>query len=284
MDKFALLQFYALIKREVLEHKNLFIGAPAMVAFLILVASVWVALQLPQAEMTQGLEYIAMLFNGLSPFDMAPFFMILAIPFLITLYICSVIYLINTLYQDRKEMSVLFWQSMPVSNLQTVMSKIFTIVAVAPIFYVLIIFVLYLIAMVWLTILGINNDVDLTGIGWMFLAALVSLLLMYVSVFITSLWLFPTIGWLLLFSAFAKKTPILWAVGIFILVIFLEDFVFKTQYLGNWVSSRAANPNQYLIFDLQNFFEKLFNYDMIFGILVGAILVAGAVFMRRFVD
>ncbi|MBL4581842.1 MAG: hypothetical protein JKY29_08500 [Gammaproteobacteria bacterium] len=284
MDKFALLQFYGLLKREVLEHRNLFIGAPAVVAFLILVAATWVATQIDQSQLAEGLRYVSVLFDGLSPFDMAPFFMLLGIPFILTLYICSVIYLINTLFQDRKEMSILFWQSMPVSNFQTVLSKIVAIVVVAPIFYVLIIFAMYLIAMVWLTILGISNDIDLVGIGWMFLAAIASLVLIYISAIVASLWLLPSMGWLLLFSAFAKKTPLLWAGGVFILVGFLEDFIFGTQYLANWVASRASDPNQYLIFEFQNIFERIFNYDTLFGIVVGAILIAGAVFMRRFTD
>lgn len=284
MDKFALLQFYGLLKREVLEHRNLFIGAPAVVALLIFVATVWVATQIDQSQLAEGLTFLSVLFDGLSPFDMAPFFMLLAVPFFLTLYVCSVIYLINTLYQDRKEMSVLFWQSMPVSNLQTVLSKIVTIVVVAPIFYVLIIFAMYLIAMIWLTILGVSNDVNLVGIGYMFLAAIASLVLIYISAFVTSLWLLPSIGWLLLFSAFAKKTPLLWAGGVFILVGFLEDFIFGTQYLANWVASRVSDPNQYLIFEFQSVFERVFNYDTLFGIVVGAILISGAVFMRRFTD
>jgi len=284
MDKFAILQFYGLIKREVLEHRNLFIGAPAVVALLLLVATTWAVTQVDESQLAEGLRYVSVLFDGLSPFDMAPFFMLLAVPFYLTLYVCSVIYLINTLYQDRKEMSVLFWQSMPVSNLQTVLSKIVTIVLVAPIFYVLIIFAMYLIAMVWLTILGISNDVDLVGIGYMFLAAIASLVLIYISAFVTSLWLLPSVGWLLLFSAFAKKTPLLWAGGVFILVGFLEDFIFGTQFLANWVASRTSDPNQYLIFEFQSIFERIFNYDTLFGIVVGGILIVGAVFMRRFTD
>ncbi len=284
MDKFMVVQFYGLLKREVLEHKNLFIGAPAVIALLILVATTWVATQIDQSQLAEGLRYLSALFDGLSPFDMAPFFMLVGIPFYITLYICSVIYLINTLYQDRKEMSILFWQSMPVSNLKTVISKIVTIVLVAPVFYVLIIFALYLIAMIWLTILGISNDVDLVGIGWMFLAAIASLLLIYISAFVASLWLLPSIGWILLFSAFAKKTPLLWAGGVFILVGFLEDFVFGTQFLANWIASRTSDPNQYLIFEFQSVFERVFNYDTLFGLVVGSILITGAVFMRRFTD
>lgn len=284
MDKFAIFQFYGLVKREVLEHRNLFIGAPAVVALLLLVATTWVATQLDQSELVEALRYVSVLFDGLSPFDMAPFFMLLGVPFYLTLYVCSVIYLINTLYQDRKEMSVLFWQSMPVSNLKTVLSKIVAIVVVAPVFYVLIIFAMYLMAMIWLTILGVSNDVDLVGIGWMFLAAIASLVLIYISAIVSSLWLLPSIGWLLLFSAFAKKTPLLWAGGVFILVGFLEDFVFGTQYLADWVASRTSDPNQYLIFEFRDVFERVFNYDTLFGIVVGSILITGAVFMRRFTD
>jgi len=284
MNKFAVLQFYGLLRREVLEHRNLFVGAPSVLALLILVATAWVATQIDQSQLAEGLEFVSMLFDGLSPFDMAPWIIPLAIPFYLTLYVCSVIYLINTLYQDRKEMSVLFWQSMPVSNLQTVLSKIVAIVFVAPVFYVLIMFAMYLIGMIWLTILGISNEVDLVGIGWLFLAAIVSLVLIYISAVVTSLWLLPSIGWLLLFSAFAKKTPLLWAGGVFILAGFFEDFIFGTQYLANWVASRTSDPNQYLILEFQKVFERVFNYDMFFGIMVGSILIVGAVFMRRFTD
>ena len=284
MGKFAVLQFYALLKREVLEHQNIFIGAPVVVALLLLVATTWVAMQIDQSQLAEGLRFVSVLLDGLSPLDMAPFVMLLAIPFYLTLYVCSVIYLINTLYQDRKEMSVLFWQSMPVSNFQTVLSKIVAIVLVAPIFYVLIIFAMYLIAMVWLTILGISSDADLVGIGYLFLAAIASVVLIYISAVVTGLWLLPSLGWLLLFSAFAKKTPLLWAGGVFILVGFLEDFTFGTQFLVNWVASRTSDPNQYLIFEFQSVFERVFNYDTLFGIVVGSILIAGAVFMRRFTD
>lgn len=284
MDKFAIFQFYGLLRREVLEHRNLFIGAPAVVALLILVATTWVVTRTDEELLAEGLRSLSVLFDGLSPFDMAPFFMLAAIPFFLTLFICSVIYLINALYQDRKEMSVLFWQSMPVSNLQTVLSKLVAISLVAPIFYVLIIFGMYLIAMVWLSILGFSNDVDMVGIGWMFLAAIASLVLIYISAVVTSLWLLPTMGWLLLFSAFAKKTPLLWAGGVLILVGFLEDFIFGTQYLANWLDSRTADPNQYLILEFSSVFERVFNYDMLFGVFVGSILITGAVFMRRFID
>lgn len=283
MDKFDLLQFYALLKREVLEHRNVFIGAPAVLAGLILVFNVWVMSLIPEDTLATGIEYAAMLFDGLSPLEMAPIFMILAIPFMLVLYLVGLIYLINALYQDRREMSVLFWQSMPVSNLRTVLSKVVTIAAVVPIFYVAILFALYLVGMIWVTVLGLSYDVEIAGLGYMFLAAVASLILVYLSALFTALWLLPSIGWLLLFSAFARKTPLLWALGVYLLFFLLEDLIFGTQYMANWAESRS-NPSQYLIFSFQDVFGKFFSYDMLFGVLIGSILIAGAVLMRRYID
>ena len=283
MNKFYLLQFYALLKREILEHRNLFIGAPAVLGFLLFVAAVWAMSNLDAEAIAQLLEYAANLFEGLSPTAMAPLFMVASVPFIMMLYVCCLIYLANALYQDRKEQSVLFWQSMPVSNFKTVLSKVVTVALVAPVFYVGILFVIYVIGMLWLTILGLTYVVDLVGLGSMFAAVLTSLILVYLSAFTTAMWLLPSVGWLLLFSAFARKTPLLWALGVYILVGFLEDFIFSTQYLGNWVDSRS-NPSQYIIFSFENVIDRLFNYDMLFGIFVGSILIGGAILMRRFTD
>lgn len=283
MNKFSLMQYQALVRREVLEHRNLFILAPAFLALILFIAMVWVANQLDANTLSSMISYLARLFNGLSPVEMAPIFMLGAIPFMLVLYTCAFIYLLNTLYQDRKDLSVLFWQSMPVSNLKTVLSKIITVGAIAPFFYIAVLFGLYLITMIWVTVLGISYDIEITGIGYMFMAAVVSLVLIYLSVFVSALWLLPTLGWLLLFSAFARRTPFMWAAGVFIMVGFLEDFLFGTQFLANWVESRT-NPGQYLILSFGDVFDRLFNYDMLFGIVVGSVLIAGAVLMRRFID
>ena len=276
-------QFGALLKREIIENRNLFISTPALLAVIFFVFSIWVVSFVPSAEIATGIEYLSMLFDGLSPLQMAPVFLLPAVPFSVTLYICAIIYLINSLYQDRKDASVLFWQSMPVSNLQTVISKVVTISAIAPVFYVAILFVLYLLAVAMLVALGLTYNVQVAGLGYMFMASVLSLLLIYLSAITTALWLLPSIGWLLLFSAFARKTPILWAVGVFILLGFLEDFVFGSQYLANWVESRS-NPQQYMFFEFTDVVERLFSYDMLFGVVVGSILISGAISMRRFID
>jgi len=123
MDKFGIFQYQALIKRELLEHKNMFVLAPLLLALILFVATIWVSIRIDRDILISGVSYLAMLFNGLSPIDMAPLFMVLAIPFMVILYSSAFMYLISSLYQDRKDLSILFWQSMPVSNLKTVLSK-----------------------------------------------------------------------------------------------------------------------------------------------------------------
>lgn len=276
-------QFVALLRREVLENRALFIAAPAVLALVLSVFALWAISMAPGEQLAAGVEYLSIMFDGLSPGEMAPMFLMPAIPFIMMLYACVLIYLLNALYQDRKDLSVYFWQSMPVSNLGTVLSKVVTVIAVVPAFYVAILFVVYLLAVTALSLLGLSYDVEVAGLGYMLMAAVVSLLLFYVSAFLAALWLLPTIGWLLLFSAFAKRTPVMWALGVFILLGLVEDLIFGTQFLGNWVESRS-NFRQYIVLDFPMAMDRLFSYDMLFGLVVGAILITGAVYMRRFVD
>jgi len=276
-------QFVALLRREVLENRALFIAAPAVLALVLSVFALWAISMAPGEQLAAGVEYLSIMFDGLSPGEMAPMFLMPAIPFIMMLYACVLIYLLNALYQDRKDLSVYFWQSMPVSNLGTVLSKVVTVIAVVPAFYVAILFVVYLLAVSALSLLGLSYDVEVAGLGYMLMAAVVSLLLFYVSAFLAALWLLPTIGWLLLFSAFAKRTPVLWALGVFILLGLVEDLIFGTQFLGNWVESRSSF-RQYIVLDFPMAMDRLFSYDMLFGLVVGAILITGAVYMRRFVD
>jgi ABC-2 type transport system permease protein len=283
MDNFRFRQFHALLKREVIEHTSIFVIAPLGNAAILLLIAIWIMHMLEADALAVMIEYVALLFDGLSPTEMAPLFMVVAIPFVMTLGISAVVYLLGTLYQDRKDASVLFWHSMPVSNLQTIVSKVVAIVVVAPAFYMACLFALYAVLVVWLSILGASYDIEVAGLGYMFMAAVVSLLLVYLSAVVAGLWLLPTLGWLMLFSSYASRAPAMWALGVFAALLILEDFIFGSQFLANWIESRA-NPAQYIIFSFSEIWDRLFSYDMLFGVAVGCILLTGAVMMRRYTD
>ncbi|MEX2130871.1 MAG: hypothetical protein WD772_05245 [Pseudohongiellaceae bacterium] len=283
MNNFLLRQYGALIKRELLEHRNLFLGGPILVAILLLAALLWVINFGAQDVIVVLLTQAGEITEGMRGSALAPLLMPMAVPFVITLFIGLLAYLINTLYQDRRDMSILFWQSMPVANINTVMSKVITAGFIAPIFMVAVLVVLMLVCAFSITVLAAINDVDSVGLGQMLVAILNCALLVYMTVVLAGLWLLPTLGWLLLFSAFAKSQPLMWAIVTFILIAILEGLVFDTQYLADWSESRSGFYS-YLVLQPSDFFDRLFSYDMLFGIFLGSLIITGATYMRRFAD
>lgn len=283
MYSFQVGRFSALIKKECLENRNLMIGAPAVLALVLFVLNFLVTSQLNEEQIVTGLEFLNRWFSNQSPVEAAPMITLLAFPFIITFFFCSVLYLLNALYQDRRDMSILFWQSMPVSNLQTVLSKIFTVMFVSPAFLIACISALYLMLIISLTVIGVRYGIEVAGFGYLLAAIAIDMVILYLFVATSVLWLLPLVGWLLLFSAFARRAPMLWAIGVYFLLGFLEEFIFGGQFLSNWAQTRF-DPDNFIIIEFIGLSDRLFSYDMFIGIVVGSILISGAVFMRRFVD
>ncbi len=276
-------QFQALIAKECLENKNLIIGAPAVLALALFVVNFLISSQLSPEQIVFVLEYLNRWFGGRSPLETAPSISLLAFPFVTVFFFCSIIYLLNSLYQDRRDLSILFWQSMPVSNLQTVLSKIFIVMIVSPAFLIACMALLYLSVILSLIFFSMNLDVQTAGFGTLLAATAIHLIIFYLFVATSVLWLLPLVGWLLLFSAFAKRAPMLWAIGVYFLLGFLEEFLVGSQFVSNWAQTRF-DPDNFIIIEFIGLADRLFSYDMLAGIVVGSILISGAVYMRRFVD
>jgi ABC-2 type transport system permease protein len=283
MSRFSFFQFFALLKKEFWENRILMIGAPAVLAIVIFVVNFLLVSQLSEEQLGSVIGYFNRWFDGENPFYTAPVITLLCIPFVVAYFFCSVIYLLNSLYSDRKDMSILFWQSMPISNLQTVISKIVTVVVISPIFSVAAIAVLYGLTIGYLTVIGYGLSAQLSGLSYMFVAVAVNLSMVYFFLATSALWLLPLVGWLLLFSAFARRAPILWAIGVYFLLGFLEGFVFNTRFLSNWAQTRF-DPDNFIIVDYSGILDRLFSYDMFIGLFVGALLISGSVYMRRYAE
>ena len=283
MSRFSFFQFFALLKKEFWENRILMIGAPAVLAIVIFVVNFLLVSQLSEEQLGSVIGYFNRWFDGENPFYTAPVITLLCIPFVVAYFFCSVIYLLNSLYTDRKDMSILFWQSMPISNLQTVISKIVTVVVISPIFTVAAIAVLYGLTIGYLTVIGYGLSAQLSGLSYMFVAVAVNLSMVYFFLATSALWLLPLVGWLLLFSAFARRAPILWAIGVYFLLGFFEGFLFNTRFLSNWAQTRF-DPDNFIIVDYSGILDRLFSYDMFIGLFVGALLISGSVYMRRYAE
>lgn len=123
-------------------------------------------------------------------------------------------YLVNAMFEERKDKSVLFWKSLPVSDAETVISKVLTALVVAPVIAgaaaVLVMLGSMVMFCAFLAINGINPFVlYLANLDYV---TIIGSLVLWIPVY--AVWALPTAGWLLMVSAWAKRVPFLWAVGL----------------------------------------------------------------------
>ena len=215
--------FPTLLKREFWEHKGGMLWAPVVVGGLMLgagAASMFIGLaaktggihvngenividganisQATQTQMAEGLAF------AIIP-SMAPLAAVLAFVLLF--------YALGSLFDDRRDRSVLFWKSMPVSNTATVLSKLVSMALVAPLITALVGIVVAtlvaLLAALSLSAFGVSVFQELLTTGEFYLAPLAVLAVIPVY----ALWVLPSIAWCMAVSAWAKRAPFLWAVG-----------------------------------------------------------------------
>jgi ABC-2 type transport system permease protein len=128
-------------------------------------------------------------------------------------------YLIGALFDDRKDRSILFWKSMPVSDIQTVGSKIFTAAFTAPLIAWVAAIVFHLVMLViiggWLALHGVNafKLLWVTGISEQ-VHPIRMWLCMLIALPVNALWAMPTYGWLLMVSSWARSKPFIWSVAV----------------------------------------------------------------------
>jgi ABC-2 type transport system permease protein len=219
-------------------------------------------------------------------------------------------YLLGSLFDDRKDRSILFWKSLPASDTLTIGSKLLSAMIVAPlifwIVYVLTHIVVMLIFSVVILILGENPWTLLLSLGSPFQAW--SLVL--ASYFAQSIWALPLYGWLMLVSSFAPRIPLLFAIlppvvlGLLELWIdFLKTFTVNDNLFGlfgHWfansplIMSADDHGNEFGValgipltsdFDHQvtisNMFDRLFSSDMLIGLAIAVVFLAATLWLRR---
>ncbi|WP_371762624.1 hypothetical protein [Massilia sp.] len=251
-----------LLKREFWEHKGSMFWAPLIVGSLLVVllgctitygimqhgipAHVTINGQtLDHARLDQILPeetklVVAKIATGMYLGASAPLFAILVG---VVFFYC-----LGALYDERRDRSILFWKSLPVSDPMTVLSKAVMAMVVAPAITLVLAVVaslaLLFIACLALSTQGLNLFASLLASSDLYLSPLrlAALLPVYV------VWALPTVGWLILVSSWAKSKPFLWAVGapVVALVIIkwvnaaLENFSGQTLLLSHYASDVVA--------------------------------------------
>jgi ABC-2 type transport system permease protein len=154
-----------------------------------------------------------------------------------TAFIVGVFYSLDALHGERRDRSILFWKSLPVSDLTTVLSKASIPLVVLP----LIVFAIMVIVHPILLLLSTLAPV-LSGAGAATLRTQLSLfqmeLVLLYALAVLALWHAPIYAWLLLVSGWARRATFLWALLPPLAIAIFERLAFRTSYVDSLLSDR----------------------------------------------
>lgn len=163
-----------------------------------------------------------------------------ALLIMFTTTVVAVFYCLDALYGERRDRSILFWKSMPVSDLMTVLSKASIPIVVLPLLTFAVTVVLQ-----WIMLLCSAPVLAAGGVNFGTLWSQVSLprmwtMLLYHLVGVHALWYAPLYGWLLLVSAWARRAPVLWAALPLLAIAMVERIAFNTMHFTGLLTYRLA--------------------------------------------
>lgn len=198
---------YWSVRRELWENRSVYL-APLFVAAFVLFASFIATLTIGSRKA-----------HSVGPIGMAP------APIMMATILVGFFYCLDALYGERRDRSILFWKSLPVSDRTTVLAKASIPLVMLP----LIGFVLSLVTQ--LLLLPVTIAVSLAngaspGRVW---AALPEPLLMIYGLTVHALWFAPIYCWLLLVSGWARRAPIMWALLPPLAIAAFERIAFKSN-------------------------------------------------------
>ncbi|MDF4003342.1 hypothetical protein P3W33_08030 [Luteibacter sp. PPL552] len=316
--------FFWLVKREFWEHKGGFVTAPLVAGAIgFLLNAMLIAFgeghyaganfhtnfsaAYDSADLAKAGVVVDGLLYGVT-------LMILIVTAIVVFFYC-----LGSLYDDRRDRSVLFWKSLPLSDTTTVLSKLASAVIFAP-----------AIAVVVGVVVGLALTIMFVGVASLHGLSAWPLLMqahpfkvtlnLILLIPLYALWALPTAGWLMLCSAFARSKPFLWAialpVGTGVLVswwgLMIGDSGVSRWFWPNvvgrmlgglipagWVNSTSrvvhssdidlalhqGDPAAALDqIGLAFHYSAVTNPSLYVGVLAGAAMIAGAIWFRRWRD
>lgn len=234
-------QQVALLRRELWEHRSIWV-TPAAVATVISLLAVAMVVAIGAFGEAMNAD-IAKIADMTAPDNVRRAALAASLVgntsvFLIAMWFLIVFYCLDALYAERKDKSILFWHSLPITDAETVVSKlvvVFLAIPVATFAAVVVSHLLNLIIVsIWLATEGASPGRMIWGAVPLFdtwgavLTVLIAL----------PIWMAPLVGWFLFVSAWAKRGPLLRAALPLAILPILEYIVFKSGHLWEAILTR----------------------------------------------
>jgi ABC-2 type transport system permease protein len=262
------------VRRELWENRSVYL-APLAVAVVIVLGT-----------LAATMAHVSKVRLGFQPQKLTQPFEIAAGALMGTTMIVAIFYCLDALYGERRDRTILFWKSMPVSDLTSVLAKMVVPLVILPaVTFVITIatqFVMLLLSSAVLSAAGQSAAALWTKVPWLHMSGM----LLYHLITVHSLYYAPIFGWLLLVSAWAKRLPFLWAFLPLALIGVLERIIFSTTHFGRMLGSRLGGGMRSDGTMLGHFepLEFLRLPGLWIGLALAAACVAGAVRLRHYRD
>jgi ABC-2 type transport system permease protein len=277
---------YWSVRREIWENRSVYV-APLAVATVVVVGTLIGMIGLPaQMRDLPTLDPAQQHAVLVRPFDMAP------APIMLATFIVGVFYSLDALYGERRDRSILFWKSLPVSDWTTVLAKASIPLVVLP----LIGLVVSVAVQIALLLLGsavvLGSGLDPAPL-WAEFGFFRGLVIMSYGLAVHALWFAPIYGWALLVSAWARRAPLLWAVLPLLAVSAVERMAFDTWTFASLLRYRVvgAMTEAFVGFGSEGDIERFSQLDPVgflttpglwLGLVFAAACLAATVRLRRY--
>ncbi len=222
---------YWSMRRELWEYRSAYI-APLIVAGIVLFGCVIRMAGLPQR--VRAAAVLPPLAQGV---ELDKPLAIAAVALFFTGLVVSVFYCLGALNNERRDRSILFWKSLPVSDLTTVLAKACMPLLVLPAAVFAVTIATQLIMLVLGSAVLAANGLSPATLWTHWPAFKMALVLIY-GLVVTTLWYAPIYGWLLVVSGWAKRMAFLWAVLPPLGLAIIERIGFDTSYVSALLSYR----------------------------------------------
>jgi ABC-2 type transport system permease protein len=222
---------YWSVRRELWEYRSIYV-APLAVAGLTLVG--FVIATIGRAMSTSLDQRLAVLTE---PYSFATALV------MGTAFIVGIFYCLDALHGERRDRTILFWKSLPVSDLTTVLSKATIPFVVLPVIALVITVVMQWIMLLLSSVVLMWSSLSSATL-WKQLPEF-QMTLLYHLLTVHVLWYAPIYAWMLLVSGWARRAPFLWASLPLLAIGVVEKIAFNTTHFAALIQYRFSGPENF---------------------------------------
>src|SRR5437660_530745 len=221
---------YWSVRRELWENRSIYV-APLIVAAVVLFGFLVSTVGMPQRRQAVLLLDSAHQRAAIgAPYDVA------AMMLIFTTFIVGVFYCLDALHGERRDRSILFWKSLPVADLTTVLSKASVPLVILPLLIFGIIVLVQFLMLLWSSAILLPSGLAATT--WTRFNLLQQSVILLYSLIVIVLWHAPIYGLTLLIFGWDRRATFLWAVLPLLAIGVLEKFAFDTSHFASMLKDR----------------------------------------------